>query len=47
MNIIFPTNKRAALHLPFSQGPMPRPVQARAAVLSTSELKQIVAAMLG
>ena len=47
MNSIFPTSKRTTLHLPFSQGLAPRSVQVRAAVLSTGELKQIVAAMLG
>lgn len=47
MNIIVPTSKRATLHLPFTSGLKRQPGPAPAAVLSTSELKQIVAAMLG
>jgi len=47
MNVIFPNSNGATRGLPFSQRPERPFVPAPAGVLSTSELKQIVAAMLG
>lgn len=47
MNMIFPFNKRTTHHLPFNRGTKRPLTPASAAILSTHELKRIVAAMIG
>lgn len=47
MNIVTQISKRGIIHLPFGKKRKGPAVSIQAATLSTSELKQIVAAMLG